>query len=235
MGKRRGYLGVTPCGLLAPKAPLHNPTSGPPHKENSAMSAHAQTAGATASPKKTPAPLNGIHTPGLFATIDVVKNQPQLAAFQFRAKGKWLRGTHMQTTMADFSGAGGEHSHKAAYTAEADHPAVLCGQDNGPTPVEYVLHALAACITAGIANIAAARGVALHSVTSALEGDMDLRGILGLSKEVRNGFSAMRVTFDIKGDAPQAKLREIVEQACARSAVLDILSNGISITVETAT
>lgn len=135
--------------------------------------------------RRTPAPLNGIHTPGLFATIDVVKNQPQLAAFQFRAKGKWLRGTHMQTTMADFSGAGGEHSHKAAYTAEADHPAVLCGQDNGPTPVEYVLHALAACITAGIANIAAARGVALHSVTSSLEGDMDLRGILGLSKEVQ--------------------------------------------------
>jgi uncharacterized OsmC-like protein len=199
------------------------------------MSAHATTAAAPASPKKTPAPLNGIHTAALFATIDVVKNQPQLAAFQFRAKGEWLTGTHMQTTMADFSGAGGEHSHKAAYTTEADHPAVLCGQDNGPTPVEYVLHALAACITAGIANIAAARGIPLHSVTSSLEGDMDLRGILGLSKEVRNGFSALRVAFEVKGDAPQAKLQQIVEQACARSAVLDILSNGIPITVETAT
>ena len=147
------------------------------------MSAHAIS---TESPpsKKVPVPLNGISTPALFATIDVVKNQPQLGAFQFRGKGNWLGGTHTRTTMSDFSGAGGEHNHKTAYTAEADHPAVLCGQDNGPTPVEYVLHALAACLTAGIANIAAARGITLHSVTSSLEGDMDLRGILGLSKEV---------------------------------------------------
>ena len=198
------------------------------------MSAHA--IGAEAPPsKKIPAPLNGVSTPALFATIDVVKNQPQLGAFQFRGEGNWLGGTHTRTTMSDFSGAGGEHSHKTAYTAEADHPAVLCGQDNGPTPVEYVLHALAACLTAGIANIAAARGITLHSVTSSLEGDMDLRGILGLSKEVRNGFSSMRVGFKIKGDAPEAKLQEIVQQACARSAVLDILSNGIPITVKTNT
>jgi uncharacterized OsmC-like protein len=198
------------------------------------MSAHVMTAEAP-TPKKIPAALNGVNTPALFATIDVVKHQPQLAAFQFRAKGDWLGGTHTQTTMSEFSGAGGEHSHKAAYTADADHPAVLCGQDDGPTPVEYVLHALAACLTAGIANIAAARGITLRSVTSSLEGDMDLRGILGLSKEVRNGFSAMRVGFTVKGDAPEAKLQELVQQACARSAVLDILSNGIPITVTTNT
>ncbi len=184
------------------------------------------------SPKKAPAPLNGVNTPGLFATIDVVKNQPQLAAFQFRAKGDWLNGTHVQTVMSDFSGAGGEHSHKAAYTANADHPLVLCGDDRGPTPVEYLLHALAACLTAGIANIAAARGITLHSVTSSLEGDIDLRGILGLSKDVRNGFSGMRVAFTVKGDAPDAKLQEIVQQACARSAVLDSLRNGVPISIQ---
>ena len=198
------------------------------------MSAHTVSPEASPS-KKIPAPLNGVSTPALFATIDVVKGQPQLAAFQFRASGEWLGGTHMQTTMSDFSGAGGEHSHKVAYTAEADHPAVLCGQDAGPTPVEYVLHALAACLTAGIANIAAARGVTLHSVTSSLQGDMDLRGILGLSKEVRNGFNTVRVQFDIKGDAPEAKLREVVQQACNRSAVLDILSNGVPISIQTNT
>ena len=185
--------------------------------------------------KKVPVPLNGVSTPALFATIDVVKNQPQLAAFQFRAKGEWLDGTHMRTTMSEYSGAGAEHSHKAAYTAEADHPAVLCGQDSAPAPVEYVLHALAACLTAGIANIASARGVRLRAVTSSLEGNMDLRGILGLSKDVRNGFSAMRVGIKIEGDAPEAKLREIVQQACARSAVLDILSNGVPISIETNT
>jgi uncharacterized OsmC-like protein len=195
------------------------------------MSAHAINPEAPAF-KKVPIPLNGVNTPALFATIDVVRNQPQLATFQFRAKGDWLGGTHMQTTMSDFSGAGGEHSHKAAYTAEADHPAVLCGEDRGPTPVEYLLHALAACLTAGIANIAAARGVTLHSVASSLEGDMDLRGILGLSNQVRNGFSAMRVGLAIKGDAPKAKLEEIVQQACSRSAVLDMLRNGIPISIE---
>jgi uncharacterized OsmC-like protein len=198
------------------------------------MSAHVIEA-ATPAPQKIRAPLNGINTPGLFATIDVVKGQPQLGAFQFRATGNWMGGTHTQTTMSEFSGAGGEHSHKMAFTAEADHPAVLCGQDNGPTPVECVLHALASCLTAGIANIAAARGVTLHSVQSSLVGDIDLRGILGLSNEVRNGFSGIHVGFAIKGDAPEAKLKEIVQQACARSAVLDIVSNGVAVSVETNT
>jgi uncharacterized OsmC-like protein len=109
---------------------------------------------------------------------------------------------------------------------------VLCGEDKAPTPVEYVMHALAACLTAGVANIAAARGITLHKVTSSLEGDIDLRGILGLSKDVRNGFSDLRVSFNVQGDAPEAKLQEIVQQACARSAVLDILSNGIAISVK---
>ena len=195
------------------------------------MSAAATVAAPATKPARVP--MNGINTPALFATIDVVRNQPQLGTFQFRAKGDWLGGTHMRTTMTDFSGAGGEHSHRVAYTAEADHPAVLCGEDASPTPVEYVLHALAACLTAGIANIASARGVTLHSVTSSLEGDIDLRGILGLSNEVRNGFSGVRVNFTVKGDAPDAKLQEIVQQACARSAVLDILRNGVPVTVET--
>jgi uncharacterized OsmC-like protein len=185
--------------------------------------------------KKIRVPLNGINTPALFATIDVVRDQPQLGTFQFRATGNWLGGTHVQTTMTDFAGAGGEHSHKAAYTVDADHPAVLCGEDKAPTPVEHVLHALASCLTAGIANIAAARGVTLHSVTSSLQGDMDLRGILGLSNDIRNGFSGVRVGFTVAGDAPEEKLQEIVRQACARSAVLDILSNGVPVSIETNT
>ena len=186
-------------------------------------------------PRKAPVPRNGVNTPALFATIDVVKNQPQLGSFQFRANGEWLGGTHTRTTMSEFFGAGGEHTHKSAHTAEADHPAVLCGEDAGPTPVEYVLHALAACLTAGIANIAAARGVTLHSVKPSLRGDIDLRGILGLSNEVRNGFSSIGVSFAISGDAPEAKLREIVQQACDRSAVLDIISHGVPISIETNT
>ena len=185
--------------------------------------------------KKAPVPLHGVNTPGLFATIDVVRNQPALAKFQFRACGEWLGGTHMQTTMSDFSGAGGEHDHKATYIAAADHPAVLCGTDHAPTPVEYLLHALAACVTAGVANIAAARGVMLHEVKTSLAGDMDMRGILGLSNQVRNGFDTIRLDVSIKGDAPEEKLRQIVQQACDRSAVLDVLRNGTSIGIATTT
>jgi uncharacterized OsmC-like protein len=176
-------------------------------------------------------PRNGVDTPRLFATIDAVAGQPQLAKFQFRAQSRWISGTHSRTTMSSFRGAGGEHQHAAPFTADCDHPAVLCGADNGPTPVEFVLHALAACLTAGIGNIAAARGVTLHEVEATVEGDIDLRGILGISGEVRNGFQAIRVSFQVKGDAPEAKLREIVEQSKARSAVFDILTNGVPVSV----
>jgi uncharacterized OsmC-like protein len=108
---------------------------------------------------------------------------------------------------------------------------VLVGGDEAPTPVEFLLHGLAACITAGIANIAAARGVTLTEVTSRIEGDIDLLGLLGLSSEVRNGYERIRATFDIKGDAPAEKLREIVAQSRARSAVFDVLTNGVPVEV----
>ncbi|WP_270936774.1 OsmC family protein [Falsiroseomonas oryzae] len=194
------------------------------------MSATAEMT-APAATKAPPPPSHGVDTPALFATIGVVKGQPELAKFQFRTQSQWLSGTHMQSTMSGFSGAGGEHQHKATTVADADHPAVLCGADNGPTPVEWLLHALAACLTAGIANIAAARGVMLTKADARVEGDIDLQGILGLSDEVRNGFQAIRVTFQIAGNAPQAKLEEIVRQSVARSAVFDMLTNGLPVAV----
>jgi uncharacterized OsmC-like protein len=196
------------------------------------MSATSVTLGApTPKVKREPVPLNGVNTPALLATIGVVADQPALAKFQFSATGKWVSGTSMQGTMHGFSGAGGEHAHKVPYTANADHPAVLCGEDAGPTPVEWILHGLAGCLVAGIANIAAVRGVTLHSVEAHVEGDIDLQGILGLSEEVRNGFSAVRVTLNIAGDAPAEKLAAIVTQAKARSAVFDTLTNGVPVTI----
>ncbi len=185
----------------------------------------------TATVKQPPQPRNGVDTPTLFATINAVAGQPELAKFQFRAQSRWMGGTHSRSTMSGFSGAGGEHVHKQAYTADADHPGVLCGGDDGPTPVEYLLHALAACLTAGIANVAAARGVTLESVESRIEGDIDLRGILGISDMVRNGYEGIRITFRIKGDAPEETLRQIVEQSRARSAVFDVLRNGVPVSV----
>jgi uncharacterized OsmC-like protein len=117
------------------------------------------------------------------------------------------------------------------FVYDADHPAVLVGRDQGPTPVEFLLHALASCLTAGIGNVAAARGVTLSEVESHIEGDIDLRGILGLSDQVRNGFQQIRVSFTIKGDAPPAVLEKIVEQSRKRSAVYDVLTNGIPVSV----
>lgn len=176
-------------------------------------------------------PLNGVDTPTLFATIGVVANQRELATFRFRAKNTWQTGTYSKTSITSFFGAGGEHEHVREFMLDADHPAVLVGADNGPLPVELLLAALASCLTGGIGNIAAARGVELHEVTSVVEGEMDIQGILGLSDQVRNGYHKITVDFQIKGDAPEEKLRQIVEQSRARSAVFDVITNQVPVAI----
>jgi uncharacterized OsmC-like protein len=175
---------------------------------------------------------NGVDTATLFATLDAVKAAPQAAQFQFRAHNTWVSGTHSRGTIHDFYGVGEERSHEHTFTFDADHPAVLVGRDNGPTPVEYVLHALASCLTAGLANIAAARGIRLTEVHSTVSGDIDLNGILGLDPGVRNGYQNITVRFTVKGDAPAERLRELVEQSRKRSAVFDILTNQVPVSIE---
>ena len=175
---------------------------------------------------------NGVDTATLFATLDAVKAAPEAAQFQFRASNRWVSGTHSQGTMYGFFGVGEERTHEHRFTYDVDHPKVLVGADNGPTPVEYVLHALAACLTAGLANIAAARGIELDEVTSTVEGDIDLNGILGLDPSVRNGFQQIKVSFDVKGNAPAEKLRALVDQSRARSAVFDIITNAVPVSIE---
>ena len=175
---------------------------------------------------------NGVDTATLFATLDAVKQAPEAARFQFRARNEWISGTHNRSTIADYFGVGEERSHERTFVFDADHPAVLVGQDHGPTPVEFVLHALAACLTAGLANIAAARKIRLTEVRSTVSGDIDLNGILGLNPAVRNGYERITVRFTVKGDAPEEKLRELVEQSRARSAVYDVITNGVPVTIE---
>ena len=181
-------------------------------------------------------PLNGVDTPTLFATLDAVKANPELAKFEFRATNRWLSGTHNRSIIRGFYGAGQEDSSRIDdFAYDADHPAVLVGTGRGPTPVEFLLHALAACLTAGVANIAAARGVTLHEVSSTVEGNINLLGILGLSDQVRNGYQAIRVSFRISGDAPDDVLRGLVDQSRGRSAVYDVLTTGVPVSVEVST
>jgi uncharacterized OsmC-like protein len=144
--------------------------------------------------------------------------RPRFAeAVAVRVRSARSDGLH-RGTIHGFFGVGEERAHARAFYFVADHPAGLVGRDNGSTPVEYVLHALAACLTAGLANIAAARGIRLTEVRSTVSGDVDLNGILGLSRTVRNGYPGITVHFTGKGDAPAEKLRELVGQSRARSA-----------------
>jgi uncharacterized OsmC-like protein len=180
-----------------------------------------------------PAPRNGVDVPTLFATLDAVNANRDLARFQFRARNRWVSGNHSRSEIQGFYGAGQEDTTRTApFTYEADHPKVLVGEGHGPTPVEFLLHAIAACLTAGLGNIAAARGVELHEVESTVEGDIDLQGIFGMDPAVRNGYSGIRVSFRIRGDADEDTLRSLVEQSKARSAVYDVLSNGVPVSVD---
>ena len=167
---------------------------------------------------------NGVDTSTLFATLDAVEAMPQLAKFTFRASNHWISGTHSQSTIHRFHGAMAEMAHQESYTCDADHPAVLCGSDNGPTPVELVLHALAGCLTAGLATIAAARGVELTEVESTVEGDIDLLGFLGLSDDVRTGCQQIRISCTDPWRRPRAAARR------RRTAPADARPSSTSIT-----
>ena len=179
---------------------------------------------------------NGVDTGVMFGTLDAIKAQPELGTFQFRARNRWLGGSHNRTTIQDFYGAGQEDSSRTeAFTVDAGEPPILLGANEGANPAEYLLHALASCLTTSLVYVAAARGVHLTEVESTLEGDMDVRGALGLDDDYRNGFEQIRVSFRIKGDAPAEKLQEVVTRAQARSAVFDMVTNGVPVAVEVST
>jgi uncharacterized OsmC-like protein len=176
---------------------------------------------------------NGVDTGKMFATLDLITQQPELARFQFRATNRWIDGAHNRSTIKGFYAAGGEDETRGdAFEVDAGEPAILLGSDTGPNPAEYLLHALAACLTTSIVYVASARKVVLTSVESTLTGDMDVRGALGVSDEPRNGFERITVSFRVTGHAPEEKLREVVDRARARSAVYDMVTNGVPVALE---
>jgi len=177
---------------------------------------------------------NGVDTEQLFDTLEAIKADPSLATFRFRARNRWLHGAHNRSTIRDFYAAKQEDTSRAEeFVLDAGEPAILLGADTGPNPAEYLLHALAACLTTSLVYVAAARGVHLTQVESTLEGEMDVQGALGLSDDYRNGFEQIRVSFRLAGDAPEEKLQEIVARAQQRSAVFDMVTNGVPVEVET--
>lgn len=175
--------------------------------------------------------INGVDIPTFIATLGAVDETREIAHFKFRATGKWMSGTHSQVEIDDYFGACDEGNHKQKHIVEADHPTVLCGEDNAATPAELILAALSSCIMAGIGNVASMRQVKLNSVETKAEGDINLNGILGIDTSVRNGFSAIRLTVKIDGDADAETLEKIVNQSIARSAVFDTLTNGVPVAV----
>jgi len=176
----------------------------------------------TAADTATIAERNGVPTDKLFGTIAKMKDNGDLATFRFSAKNEWVEGTASTSTIYEWHGARADHVHVAEFEFTADHPTL--GHGHGPTPQEYVLHALAACITAGIATGAAARKIDLTRVSSQVTGDTDVRGVLGIDDAIRKGFSEIRIDFDVQGDADREVLDALVGSATNYSAVYDMLT-----------
>ena len=175
---------------------------------------------------------NGVNVAALLEAREALTAAPEAAQFQWRASCVWQRGTHSRSTVERFFGLGGEQQHKTTFSFDADHPEIFASEDHGATPVELALVALASCLTAGVAAVAQNREIQLRSVSATLEGEMDVSGILGIDSDVRNGFSGIKVTYDIDADATPDEIKAIVAQSQKRSAVYDIITNPTNVTVE---
>ena len=168
---------------------------------------------------------NGVNVAALIEARQALAQAPEAARFKWRTSSEWIDGTHCRSTIGGFFGLGAEQSRAKSFPVESDHPEVFAATDSAPTPVELVLAGLAGCLTAGVAAVAQNRGIQLHSVRVFIEADMNLHGILGIDDEIRNGFSAIRVRFDIKADASRDDIAALAAQSQKRSAVFDIITN----------
>lgn len=175
--------------------------------------------------------VNGVDVNRLFGTIDAIKGEPGIARFNFRITNKWVDGGHNHSTIKDFHGALKDRPHLKPFELDADEPEVLLGLDQGPNPVEYLLTALAGCLTSSLVYHAAAKGIKLRGVESRLEGDLDLRGFLGLSKDVPVGYEEIRVYFKIDADISDQQKEELVQAAQTYSPVFNTVSKPTAVKV----
>jgi uncharacterized OsmC-like protein len=184
-----------------------------------------------ATAQELPMIINGINVDDLFTTIDAVRGTPSIAKFRFRIRNQWQGASRNRSTVSKFYGAGQELSRPKPFVLEADEPAILLGTDAAANPVEHLLHALASCVTTSMVYHAAARGISIEEVESSFEGAIDLHGFLGLDKNVRKGYQAIRVNFKIKADVRDEQLEEIVALGTGHSPVFDSLTTGVPVSV----
>jgi len=177
---------------------------------------------------------NGVNVGALLGAREALATAPEAARFRWRTTCRWINGVQSRSTVDGFFGLGAEQSHKARFSFDADHPEIFAAEDNGPTPVEYALVGLGACLTAGIAAVAQHRNIQLRSVSATIEGSMDIQGILGMDPDVRNGFDGIKVVYTIDADATPEDIRALVAQSQKRSAVYDLITNPTNVTVEVA-
>lgn len=176
--------------------------------------------------------LNGVDLKRLVNTIETLIAQPGLAKFQFRLSNQWIDGGYNQSFIKDFYGAGTEHTYRnAPFIVANDQPEVLLGTDNAPNPAEFILHALAGCLTTSIVYHAAARGYEITKVQTVIEGELDLRGFLGIDHYVRKGYKEIKVVFDIEGNFSEEEKRELLKLT-SFSPVLDIISNPVPVNIK---
>jgi len=173
--------------------------------------------------------VNGVDVDTVESTVNAILEKPDLAKSKFRARNKWITGGHNRSQINEYYGAGQERSRSKPFVLHADEPPILAGEDIGANPVEYLLHALAACMTTTMVYHAAIRGIQLDEVESNLEGDIDLRGFLGLSDEVRRGYQEIRVNFKVKTDADDLERLKALSKL---SPVFDVVSQGTCVTVQ---
>ena len=175
--------------------------------------------------------VNGVNTSKLFETIGIIKEKPEVAKFNFRTNGKWINGGHNKTTVDEFYGACQTFKRSQPFIFEKDEPPVLLSDNAAPNAVEAILHALASCLAVGFIYNAAAQGIEIESLKFDMEGDLDLRAFLGLSEEVRPGYEGIRLTYQVKSNAPREKIVELCNYVQKTSPVLDIIRNPIPVTI----
>ena len=175
---------------------------------------------------------NGVNVEALLGARAALTEAPEAAKFVWRAESEWQNGTHTRSNVQRYFGLGEEQSHVEQFSYDTDHPEIFASADKGSTPVEFVLVGLAGCLTAGIAAVAQNRAIQIHSIKATLEAPMDIQGILGIDSDVRNGFDAIKVSYEIDADASEDDIKALVAQSQKRSAVFDIIANPTNVSVE---